>query len=188
MKCLNFVGILLLYTSSCLARSSLTYLVEFDNKSDLDYVVYERAGSTTVIGGPVFASPLIGWKPILVLRAHQKGVKEVLIRDSEAFGVQLKLDPQVTEGQPIYISGGIKQSGDCVQMWYEGPFAFNITLEENVLDNIFQSYQKVKRVRYCSNRKAEGVVEIYPDGVAFKSSHNMKILDQEKVLFTDFKK
>lgn len=179
--CLIFLSI-----RFCLADEFMRF-VKFDNKTDTDYVVYERQGEITGAGGPVFTAESAGWRPVLLLKAHESGEADLLIRDTEGFGSQIKLAPQGKDLQPIYFRGGIKTSGDCADPWFSGPYAINIALEETALINPFKDYEKVQRVRCCVYRTGNITVEVYPDGIKLANYHNIKVLDQNKVTFAHLK-
>ncbi|HBR70731.1 TPA: hypothetical protein DIC20_01450 [Candidatus Dependentiae bacterium] len=173
--CLIFLGV-----NFCFADDSIRF-IKFDNKTDVDYVVYERQGEITGAGGPVFTAESAGWRPVLLVKAHEEGETDVLVRDNEGFGSQIKLEPLREDLQPIYFRAGIKTSGDCIDPWFSGPYSINIALNETDLISPFKDYDKVKRVRCCVYRTGNVVVEIYPDGIKLVNFHNIRVLDPEKV-------
>jgi len=188
MKYLNYILTIVTF-GSCLAVSDeTTYIVAFDNKADDDYIVYQRPGPILSEEGPVFVAASASWNPVLIVRAHEKGEQELLLRDPESFGLQIKLEPKNAGLPAIYLKSGIKESGDCVQPWLSGPFGVIVALTEDSLNNPFKAYRAVKRIRYCGYRITSGIVEIYSDGIKLKAAHNMKVLDKDKVDISSLKK
>jgi len=188
MKYLNCFVIFLIFGVRPSSSEVAASIVGFDNKTDDDYIIYERPGSVSGEGGPVFAAGSVGWNPVLIVRAHEKGEYELLLRDPGAIGVQIKLEPQCDKVTPIYLKGGIKESGDCIQSWFYGPFGLNVAVTEDALNNPFKKYDAIKRVRYCAYRTASSIIEIYPDGIKLVEMHNMKVLDKNKVDMSDIRK
>lgn len=167
------------------ATRTNTYAVSFVNHTDSDYVIYKRPRPIKGQAGAVFSTDEADWKAILVVLAKETGYKDVLLRDPEGFGMQLKLEPQTKDStyMTLYLKGGIKMSGDCVQSWWEGPYSIEIANDEaNIVDSL-KDYGAVKRIRYCIFHDAELVVHIYPDGMQLEVEHNAKELDKEKVTF-----
>ncbi len=167
-----------------------TWLVKFNNHTDSDFVLSVCLRPILGKGGTVYTSKLADWNPILIVKAHEVGKKDVLLRDREGFGSQIKLEPKNSTLSPIYLNGSIKSSGPC-ERWYHGPYTINITNSEANLVDPFDKYDSVNRVRYCSYRDAEGVVHIYGDGnttgVEIKNDHNMIVLDEQRVLVSNKK-
>jgi len=187
MKYIASIWIAVLLFMSCSPVEEATYLVAFDNKTEDDYIIYTRPEQVSAGEGPVFVAASVDWKPVLIVRAREKGEEEILLRDPEAFGLQIKLEPQRNSATVFYLRSGIKESGDCIQPWFVGPFALNVSLTEEDLNNPLKNYRAVKRIRYCGYRTTSGLIEIYPDAIKLVSLHNMKVLDTKKVMLNDLK-
>ncbi len=165
------------------ASKSYTYIVAFDNHTGSDYVISKRPRPIGGKGGVVYTVESADWTPILIVKAHEIGEKEALIRDPESFGTQIKLEPKDSKlGLPtVYLKGGIKMSGSCKEFWWHGPYAIDLATSEDVFADPIKNYEVIQRIRYCSYRKAEAVIHIYPDGIQIEEEHNMKVLDKHKV-------
>lgn len=162
-----------------------THIVAFVNETDSDYVIYKRPRPIFGKGEVVYTVESADWSPILIVKAHETGEKEVLLRDPEAFGVQLKLEPKNEKLSlpTIYIKGGLKMSGSCKEVGWNGPYAIDLATDEDSIMNAAQKYDEVSRVRYCTYRNAEAIVHILDHGVRIEDGHNMFVLDSEKVVF-----
>jgi len=162
-----------------------THIVAFVNETDSDYVIYKRPRPIFGKGDVVYTVESADWNPILIVKAHETGEKEVLLRDPEAFGVQLKLEPKNEKLSlpTIYLKGGLKMSGSCKDVGWNGPYAIDLATDEDSVMNAAQKYDAVNRVRYCTYRNAEAIVHILGDGARIEDGHNMFVLDSEKVVF-----
>jgi len=101
----------------------------FKNNTDTDYVIYKCQRPIFGGSGAIFVPESADWTPILILKAHETGYVDVLIRDKEGFGVQLKLEPKKpkSDSPTLYVKGGLKMSGDCGAPWWHGPYALEIS-------------------------------------------------------------
>ena len=162
-----------------------THIVAFVNETDSDYVIYKRPRPIFGKGDVVYTVTSADWMPILIVKAHETGEKEVLLRDPEAFGAQLKLEPKNEKLSlpTIYLKGGLKMSGSCKDVGWHGPYAIDMATDEDSVMSSVQKYDAVSRVRYCTYRNAEAIVHLYANGVRIEDGHNMFVLDTEKVVF-----
>lgn len=172
---------------SCAIPAETTYLGTFDNKTDDDYIVYQRAERLFGGEGPVFVEKAADWSPVLIVRAHEKGEEKILFRDPNAIGMQIKLVPQREGAQVFYLKSGIKESGECERPWLTGPLSLDIALTEESLNASIKNYNEVRRVRYCGYRETSGMIEIYPDDVRLVGLHNMHVIDNKKVSVREIK-
>lgn len=164
------------------ASSAVVNMLTFYNDSDAEYTVYFRERATDPLSRAIVTESS-NWEPVLGLRAHEKGDTEILVRDRDAFGGQIKIAPACKDSTAptFFIKGGIKMSGDCVQNWWEGPYSFIIAGDEKSFDNAFKDCKTVRRVRYCALRNAYAGIRIKANGVVFVNQHNVKILDENEI-------
>lgn len=165
------------------------FAIKFKNETPHNYIVYLRERALEGKGGQLFISQSALWQPLMLLRAGEEGETEVLLRDPEQFGSQLKLAPQTDDAAfpNIYIKGFIKTSGDCGENWWEGPSSLLITADEELFNNPLNDSTKTGLIRYCGYRKAQAKIVIEPDGIVIKNEHNAKILEPEKVVWSSLK-
>jgi hypothetical protein len=169
------------------ASKFYTNIVTFENHTNADYIVYKRPRPIYGKQGTVFTPVSTDWSPVLIVKAQEVGQKEVLLRDPEAFGSQLKLEPQKSAKDKatlptFYLKGGLKMSGMCRGFGWHGPHAIDIAIDEGHLMDSLQNYDNVSRVRYCNYRNGEIIVHIYADGIRIENAHNTYVLDTEKVV------
>gem|GEM_PF-2387355 len=178
---LSLCGLFL--TFSLYASKTYVYIMNFENNTDSDYVISKISRPVFGKTGSIYVVEGADWTPLLIVKAHESGNKKILIRDPEAFGAQIRLEPKnaALKLPTVYLKGGIKMSGSCQEFWWEGPYAIDIATSEQALAKAFEEYDVVKRVRYCAYRAAEATIKIYPDGIQIDEKHNIKILDNKKV-------
>ncbi len=156
-------------------------LLTFENKSDYHYTVFYRERALDPMSRSVVMES-VNWAPVLELNKGEKGEMEILLRDRDGFGVQVKIAPSCKDpsAQTFFIKGGIKSSGDCVQSWMEGPYAIILTGDEQSLDAA-KDCQASHKIRYCAFKNSYIGVQITNTGIRFVDHHNASVLDRDEV-------
>jgi len=162
---------------------------KFKNETPHNYIVYIRDRALEGKGGQLFIAQSALWQPIMLLKAGEEGELEVLLRDPDQFGSQLKLVPQTKDATypNVYIKGFIPTSGNCGENWWIGPASILIAADEDLINNPLKDLNKTGTIRYCGFRKSYIKITIEPDGIVVKNEHNSKILEPKKVPFASLK-
>ena len=175
---MNRFSILILSIAITLnAQESTISIASFENGTDQTYIVYTRSSSIETESGPVYAAKSSGWRPVIVLRPHESGVLDILVKDPEMFGLQIKLVLKNGHGKTFFLKGGIRESGDCKQNWLEGPFSVIVAESEKALNESIKYFDEIKRIRVCGYRDTYINVKILPDTIQLANEHNAKILN-----------
>lgn len=157
------------------------------NNTDDTYVVYTRPQPVSASSGPGVTAANADWEATLIIKPQEKGFMDVVLRDPDTYGSQIKIEPRCDESLPTYyISGGINASGNCGQRWFKGPFALNVGLKSRNVDESFD--KNAHQIRYCGFQTAKAAINIFADGIQLESIRNINVIDREKLTTKELEK